>query len=386
MRTASMSLNPIVPPGRLFSLDALRGFDMIWILGLDELVHAWYKVSNNSVVTLLNRQMDHTAWAGLTFYDLIFPLFIFIAGVSLVFSLTRIIERQGRWAAVKRVVIRAALLYLLGLLYYGGLSKTVGDIRLLGVLQRIALCYLFAGLLFICLRPQAQGKHRGLAGNGWLAVALLVLLGGYWALMTFVPVPGYGAGNFAEGKNLANFVDQKYLPLFKWDGNHDPEGLLSTLPAIGTCLLGVLAGIFLRETPVSQQKKVFWLVGAGALSLALGGLWGLQFPVIKKIWTSSYVLLAGGWSLLLLAGFYQVMDIWCVRRPFMPLIWVGMNAITLYLAVNFVDFRHLASLFVGGPVKQAAGMYADMLLIAGGVALVWLLAYFLYRQKVFIRL
>lgn len=386
MRSVLASSIHTVSPGRLFSLDALRGFDMIWILGLDELVHAWYKVSNNPAVTLLYRQMDHAAWAGLNFYDLIFPLFVFIAGVSLVFSLSRIILQQGRWAAVKRVALRAALLYLLGLLYYGGLSKTVGDIRLLGVLQRIALCYLFAGLLFIFLRSWAPDARRGLAGSHWLVVVLLALLAGYWALLTFVPVPGYGAGNFAEGKNLANFVDQKYLPLFKWDGDHDPEGLLSTLPAIGTCLLGVLAGIFLRETPLSQQKKALWLAAAGALCLALGSLWGLQFPVIKKIWTSSYVLVAGGWSLVLLAGFYQVMDIWCVRQPFKPLVWVGMNAITLYLAVNFIDFRALASLVAGGPVKYAAGVYGDILVLGVGVALVWLLAYFLYRRNIFIRL
>lgn len=372
--------------GRLFSLDALRGFDMIWILGLDEVVRAWYHVSSSPVVSLLYRQMDHAVWIGFNFYDLIFPMFVFIAGVSLVFSLSKIIERQGRGAAVKRVVIRSALMYLLGLLYYGGLSKTVGDIRLMGVLQRIALCYLFAGLMFIFLRQWRAPARPGLANSRWLVAALAALLIGYWALMAFVPVPGYGVGNYAEGKNLANYLDKMYLPLSKWDGDHDPEGLLSTLPAVGTCLLGVLAGIFLREEPISQQKKVFWLAGAGLACVGLSALWGLNFPVIKKIWTSSYVLLAGGWSLLLLAGFYQVMDIWCARRGAMPLVWIGTNAIMLYLAANFIDFRYLASLLVGGPVKQAAGSYGELLGVVTSVLLIWLLAYFFYRKKIFIRL
>src|SRR5262249_45751666 len=158
-------------------------------------------------------------WEGFAFYDLIFPLFIFVAGVSLVFSLGKLLRRSGRPAAIRRIVSRTVILFLFGVLYYGGISQGVDHVRLLGVLQRIALAYGFGAIAFCPLGP------RG------LVVACATLLVGYWALMSFVPVPGVGAGHFEEGRNLANYLDSRYLPLRKWDGDHDPEGLLSTLPA-----------------------------------------------------------------------------------------------------------------------------------------------------------
>jgi len=365
----------------VLAIDALRGFDMFWIIGGEGLVFALRAAFPGKLTTLLATQMEHVAWEGLRFYDLIFPLFVFIVGVALVFSLGRILESHGRAAAFKRVLVRSLVLYILGVAYYGGLAKTVGDIRLLGVLQRIALCYLFAGLLFLLLRRE-KWTRTALA----LGIALAVLLVAYWALMTFVRVPVWGAGDYAEGHNLANYLDSRYLPLFKWDGDHDPEGLLSTLPAIGTCLLGVLTGLLLRSQDMAAQRKVLWLAGAGLVSLALGYLWGLQFPVIKKIWTSSYVLAAGGWSALLLALFYQVIEIWHWRGWAMPFVWIGANAIMLYLLFSIVDFSDLARRFLGGPVSLLFGRYADLLVAAGVVALVLLLAGFLYRRRVFIRI
>ncbi|MBI3191866.1 MAG: DUF1624 domain-containing protein, partial [Pedosphaera parvula] len=285
-------------PQRLLALDALRGFDMFWIVGAEEIVHALHKVSHAGPVNFLATQLTHASWEGVRFYDLIFPLFVFIIGVSLVFSLSRTVEQHGKAEAYKRIFRRALLLYLIGILYYGGFAKGVDHIRLLGVLQRLALCYLFAGLLFVTLRL------RG------MIIACAALLVGYWALMTFVPVPGVGAGNFAEGKNLANYIDKTCLPLFKWDGDHDPEGLLSTLPAIANCLLGVFAGLLLKTKALTEPKKVQWLIGSGVAGVLLGFLWGLQFPVIKKVWTSSYVLVAAGYSCLFLAAFHQIIEIW----------------------------------------------------------------------------
>ncbi|MGY8689172.1 MAG: heparan-alpha-glucosaminide N-acetyltransferase domain-containing protein, partial [Verrucomicrobiales bacterium] len=196
---------------------------------------AHMKAAESGFLHTLATQLDHVAWEGFRFYDLIFPLFVFIAGVSLVFSLTKTMEREGRSVAVRRVIRRGLLLWFIGVLFYGGWYNGFGGMRLLGVLQRIGLCYLFAGLLFIYLKP------RG------LVIAFATLLLGYWAAMSFIPMPGLDQVSFEEGKNLANWVDFKFLPGFKWDGNHDPEGLLSTLPAIGTCLLGVFAGLFLRD-------------------------------------------------------------------------------------------------------------------------------------------
>jgi len=359
---------------RVVSLDALRGFDMFWIVGGEEIVHALAKISDAGVVRLVDQQMDHKPWEGFAFYDLIFPLFVFIVGVSLVFSLSKTIARDGRPAVVRRLLRRALLLYVLGVISYGGFATPFAQIRLLGVLQRIALCYLFAGLAFCFMKTRGQVILCG------------VLLIGYWALMTWVPVPGVGAGNYAEGKNLANYLDSQYLPLRKWDGDHDPEGLLSTLPAIATCLLGVFAGTLLKS-PRTDRIKVFWLTFGGLVLVALGWLWNDQFPVIKKIWTSSYVLVAGGYSCLLLAAFYQVVDVWKFQTWARPFIWIGMNAITIYTVFHLISFEKLAERLVGGELNSHFfGRFGSLAIAIVVVAMTLVLCWFLYRRKIFLRL
>jgi predicted acyltransferase len=248
--TSSAPAVPLTPNtladsrGRLASVDALRGFDMFWIIGADALFYALNKMAGGegfSFIRLIATQLDHVAWEGFRFYDLIFPLFVFIVGVSIVFSLSKRTAEQGKAAATAQIFRRFVVLYLLGLFAYGGIASGIEKVRLLGVLQRIALCYLFGALAFLYLKPRAIG------------VLCATLLIGYWAMMTFVPVPGVGPGNFEEGKNLANYFDKQYLPLFKWDGDHDPEGLLSTLPAIASCLLGIFAGLLLRRSDLGAS-------------------------------------------------------------------------------------------------------------------------------------
>jgi len=381
-----MIVKPTVPPSspgkrtaaqpvRLMSLDALRGFDMFWIVGADALVEALRKLSDGRVMQGLAGQLEHAGWAGFHFEDLIFPMFVFIVGVSLVFSLSRTIEQQGRSGAVRRIVPRAVLLYLIGIFYYGGFGTPFSEIRLLGVLQRIALAYLFAGLIFCFFKT--RGRIIWCAG----------LLVGYWLVMTFVPVPGGAAGNFAEGQNLANWVDKEYLPLRKWDGNHDPEGLLSTLPAIASCLLGVFAGVLLRDSKRSDWNKVGQLAVAGVALVALGWLWNFQFPVIKKLWTSSFVLVAAGYSSIMLALFYLVVDVWKFRKWAQPFVWIGMNPITVYLFAGLVDVRSIAQRFVGGDLnKLYLGRYGDLVVALMGLAIIFGLSHFLYRRKIFLRL
>ena len=365
---------PAPPSQRLMSLDALRGFDMFWIIGAEGLVEGLRKITDSGPIRLLADQLEHKSWEGFHFEDLIFPMFVFIVGVSLVFSLSKTIEQSGRTAAVVRIIRRAALLYLLGLFYYGGFATPFERIRLLGVLQRIAICYLFASLLFCYLKPKALA---------WVCAGILI---GYWALMTFVPVPDFGAGNFGEGKNLANYIDKQFLPLRKWDGDHDPEGLLSTLPAIANCLLGVFAGLLLKDASRPDRKKVAFLIGAGLASLALGWLWHFQFPVIKKLWTSSFVLVACGYSALLLAVFYQIIDVWKLRTWAMPFVWIGVNPITIYMAHNLVDFDKIAQRFVGGQLNGYFGNYGQLIVALVSLAIVFCLLHFLYRRKIFLRL
>jgi predicted acyltransferase len=359
---------------RLLSLDALRGFDMFWIVGAEDIVHALRKASDTGVTRLLANQMDHKPWAGFAFYDLIFPLFVFMVGISLVFSLGRILERDGRRAALGRVCRRAALLYVIGIFYYGGFATPIDHIRLMGVLQRIALCYLFAGFIFCVFDLRTRIG---------LCVGLLLT---YWALMCFVPVPGIGAGDFAEGHNLANWIDKEYLPWRKWDGDHDPEGLLSTLPAVATCLLGVFAGMLLQNRSLAEARKALYLAGAGVALAAVGWLWHLQFPVIKKVWTSSYVLVAGGYSCLFLAAFHQVIEVWGWRRWAQPFVWIGMNPITIYLVHNLVDLKKIALRFVGGDLGVCLGRGADLAVTIVVMAISFWICRFLYRRKIFLRL
>jgi len=270
------------------------------------------------------------------------------------------------------------LLYGLGLIYYGGISQHWADIRYLGVLQRIALCYLFASLLFLNL------NLRG------MLVVFMSLLAGYWALMTFVPVPGIGAGSFAPDANLANWIDAHYLPGRLWDKTRDPEGMLSTLPAIGTCLIGVFAGLLLKQERLSPQSQSLWLIGAGIASVAAGHLWGLQFPVIKAIWTSSFVLVAGGYSLILLGAFHQIIDVWNFRAWSTIFVWIGTNAIMLYFLNNIVGFEPFALRFVGGDFSALIDHFTTpatgrFLAHVVGLSFAIALAGYFYRRKIFLR-
>jgi predicted acyltransferase len=381
-RTAEAS--PVSTTHRVASVDALRGFSMFWILGADSVFTSLQEMLADKgpvlskIGSAIGTQFTHPPWEGFRFYDLIFPMFIFVTGVAIVFSLTRLIESEGRAAAHLRVLRRSLLLFALGVICYGGLADGFAEVRLGGVLQRIALCYLFASLLFLNFR---------LPG---LAVAFVALVGGYWALMMWVPVPGIGAGSFAKEANLANWIDAQFLPGRKLERSWDPEGLLSTLPAIGTCLLGVFAGLLLKDARFSPEQKSLWLIAAGAAMVAAGLLWGLHFPIIKGIWTSSFVLLAGGLSAMLLGAFHQVIDAWGHKAWASVFMWIGASAITLYMINMVVGFERIAVRLVGGDVgllldqhvSQGAGRF---LAHAAGVMLAIALAYFLYRRRIFLR-
>ncbi|MDB6020851.1 MAG: hypothetical protein JWQ04_708, partial [Pedosphaera sp.] len=334
-------------------------------------------------------------------------LFVFLMGVSVVFSLTKIIQQEGRVGAVKRIVRRFVFLFVLALIYSGGFSNSWPDIRLLGVLNRIALCYLFGSLIFCFFKPRA------------IVVIAATLLLSYWALLAFVPFPDVRPtpggdqvitkenypkvadlnmasttmihGSYIQGVNLTDYLDQKYLPGKKWDGTYDPEGFLSTMPAVVTCLLGIFAGLLLKSAKVCDSRKVIYLISFGVGGVLLGYLWGTQFPIIKKIWTSSYVLVAGGYSAILLGIFFLMVDVlkfqfWC--RPF---VWMGMNSITIYFLHGFiVSFPRLSLRLTGGDVQSylnnlTPGLGSLVTAIVGLVLTFWFL-HFLYRRKIFLRL
>lgn len=391
------------------SVDALRGFDMLWIVGAGGIVTALEQMSANPVTTLLATQLKHVEWEGFRFYDLIFPLFLFIVGVSLVFSLDKALAQGGRAQALGRVFRRGALLFAAGVFYYGGVSKPWPEVQLGGVLQRIAACYVLAALIYTFVRSPRK-----------LVAVCAVLLAGFWALVTCVPVPdfklerpvveeiaqrigsdshaaiaasvpGRVRGSYEEGRNLVNHFDFLYLPGKKPQHYYLNEGLLSTLPAIALPLFGVLAGMLFKNSSIDPGRKIVWLVGAGFACIALGLLWSLSFPLIKRIWTSSFVLVAGGCSALLMALFYWLVDVrqwrgWC--RPF---VWIGCNALTIYLASSIIGFQPLAARFTGGDVRQffdthVANGFGSLVTACTGLMLVILFARFLYHRQIFLRL
>jgi predicted acyltransferase len=242
------------------------------------------------------------------------------------------------------------------------------NLRYPSVLGRIGLAYGFAAV--IALNTSTRGRVA------WI----IVLLFGYWAAMTLIPVPGFGAGNLEPGKTLADYIDRAVLPGTLNDKVRDPEGLLSTIPAIATCLLGVLAGQWLRHSQRGGHVKAAALLAAGVVSLGLGYIWSRYFPLNKNLWTSSFVLWTAGWSLLLLGLFYLVVDVWGWRRLAFPFVVIGVNAITIYMARHFIDFSAVGQLLFGrAPINQA-------LLPSAGLLVEWCFLYVLYRNRIFLRL
>jgi predicted acyltransferase len=358
---------------RIASIDALRGFDMFWIMGADQLFTSLFHLSNSSWAKSLKDQLEHTTWEGFSFYDLIFPLFLFLVGVSIPLAFEkRLAQGVSRWLLCRHVLGRTAKLFFFGLLVNGLLDLNLATQRWPGVLQRIALCYCFASLavLFATRRVQAI-----------LGASILV---GYWLILLLVPVPGVGAGVLTQEGNLAGYLDRLFIPgKFCCYPFGDNEGILSTLPAVATTLLGVMASYWLRSSR-APGRKAAGLAGAGVVSLLLALAWNPFFPINKILWTSSYVLFAGGWSLLLLALFYWVIDMRGWKRWAFPFIVIGMNPITIYLAQALFDFGTVAAIFTHGFVQQL-GIYQTPFQLCSILVVKWLFLYFLYRQRIFLK-
>lgn len=357
---------------RLLSLDALRGFDMFWIVGGDALATAVLSRFDSPRAQHLKEQFEHVDWEGFRFYDLIFPLFMFLVGCVIPLSLEKYRDRpKDAWLRIAR---RTAFLFLLGLVCNGLFRFDFGNLRYAGVLQRIAICYGAAATLFLLVRVRGQ------------IVSAIVILLSYWAILRFIPVPSGAAGDYSKTGNLAGYLDRTLLPgriMQEYYGSGDNEGLLSTFPAIATVLLGVLAGQWLK-TSRSGLARAAGLAAAGLLCLACGQLWAQIFPVIKNLWTSSFVLVAGGWSLLLLSGFYLVIDVIGWRRWSFFWVVIGMNAITIYVVPRFVDFERIAHFFLSG-TASLSGDWQAVVLQAGEITAKWLFLYYLWRQRVFLK-
>ncbi len=374
-------MNQNLASGRLQSLDALRGFDMFWIISGEGIVHGAAAATGGSFLGWMSAQLHHTVWNGFTFYDLIFPLFIFIAGVSMPYSfgkrLTGAVEnRKTEKKKIYRSLIkRTVILILLGMVVNRS-QRFLGydEFRVASVLGRISLSCFFAAVIFLncSLRQQLI----------WFAVLLL----GYWAAMTLIPVPGFGAGVLTPDGNLAGYIDRKLLPGQVLRKVYDPEGILSTIPAIGSALLGIFAGQFLRNyfQNMSRLRKGVALLLAGIIFIGIGLLWDVVFPINKNIWTSSFVMFTGGLSCLLLGAFYLVIDVWNFRRWSLPLVWIGTNSILIYmLSHGVLDFAHTSDFLFGGLIHFAPEPWHNFWLFTGVLLVQLIFLRFLYTKKLF---
>jgi predicted acyltransferase len=364
---------------RLLSLDALRGFDLFWIVGGHLVFIALFKLTEWGWLGAVVGQLEHVPWNGFQAYDLIFPLFLFMAGVSTPYSLTRRLIEGARGEVIRKVIQRGLILVLLGIIYNNGLQwKGLENMRLGSVLGRIGLAGMFAQLIFVFSFESPKRLWY------WLAGVLL----GYWAIMSFGHAPGFAPGDLTMEGNFASYVDRLLLPGKLHKGVHDPEGLLAVLPAIGNALLGILAGLWLRRSAeeVSGDRKAAGLAVAGLALLAVGGLWSFVFPLNKNLWTSSFVLWTCGWGSLLLALFYWTIDVRGWARGFGAFFAViGMNSVLIYMSSKFLSFDFTAQALFGGLARAFPPAVASLIMVTGIFAVKWALFWFLKRQKVFLK-
>jgi predicted acyltransferase len=368
-----------VADNRLISLDALRGFDMFWIMGGEGIVKAAATLTGWTWLVWLGGQLEHPKWNGFALYDLIFPLFLFIAGVAMPLSFEKRLGRgDSKGSLYRHVITRGLLLVLLGAIYNGLLRFNWPDTRLPSVLGRIGLAYMFAGL--IVLNTSVRGQIAWFIG----------LLVGYWAALKFIPVPGFGAGDLMPGHTLTDYLDRLLIPGQLYhrgaDGHNirDPEGLLATVPAIGTALAGALTGQLLKNPRYTGQRKTLVMIATGLVCLGLAWLWNGNFPINKNLWSSSFVLWCAGLSLLLLSLFYLVIDVWRFRAWTLPLVVIGSNSILIYMAPRFIDFGYAADFLLGGALKHTHA-YQPLLFAIAVFAIKWLMLYLLYRKRIFLR-
>ncbi len=364
-----------IADGRLLSLDTLRGMDMLFIMGAEMIFVCLGQMFPGTPLETFSRQMYHVPWDGLTMYDLIFPLFLFLAGVSFPFSMSASLSRGASKRDITlKVLRRGVLLILLGAVYNNLLSLDFANVRYLSVLGRIGLAWMLAALLYLWLSRK------------WCLLAAAGILMGYGALLLNVQAPDFPeATSLSMQGNIVGYIDRLLVPGTLHQGIFDPEGLLSTLPAIVTALMGIFTGKFVRSARLNGKAKTLVLFLGGLLFFALGWLYNSWLPVNKSLWSSTFVCVVGGLSMMLFALIYLVVDVLQWHRWTLFFRVIGMNSITIYLAQRFVDFRSLTSNIFGGAVALFPESLQPLAFWLAYVATGWLLLYFLYKKRIFLK-
>ncbi len=352
---------------RLVALDAFRGATIALMI-----------VVNNPGGPRSYPPLNHSAWNGWTLTDTVFPSFLWIVGVSITLSLGKRLQAGvPRSQLIGQILRRSAILFVLGLAVYAFPDFDLSTQRILGVLQRIAICYLMASLIYLYSSIRGQ------------IVWMISLLAAYWMLMTLVPVPGYGPGRLDLDGNFAHYVDGLVLGRHNYEGRGwDPEGIVSTLPAIATALLGIMAGHILRLKQTLSERTT-WLFLAGNILIAAGMFCDAWLPINKKLWTDSFALFMAGLDFVLLAGFLWIIDALGYQRFVKPFVILGMNAIALYLASEFgaemLDMLHARRWIYTQFLNFASPMNAALLYSIVFTLFIYLIGYVMYRRGWFIR-
>ena len=375
---------PVSPDkGRLLSLDALRGFDMLWITGGGAFITTLATLTDARWIHALADQMDHVVWNGFHFYDLIFPLFMFISGVAIPYSVkSALAKNPSKGKLILKTFRRMVILIILGILYNGVFRNGFENARYASVLGQIGIAYFFASLIYI-LSGSVKATIYWIAG----------ILAGVSVMQLFVPVPGIGAGVFTPEGCINGYIDRLYLPgrlsygpegMISGNGIYDALGILSVFSAIGITLMGIVGGKILQEKSFSEYKKTGILALIGVCMIPVGVLLSPVYPVIKVCWTTTYNFVAGGISFLLIALFYLIIDVWGYKKWSFFFRIIGMNSIFIYLFVRVVPVGNVVSYFTGWitkPMGDAGNVVAVLFVIAAE----WLLLWYMYRKNIFVK-
>jgi LPXTG-motif cell wall-anchored protein len=283
-------------------------------------------------------------------------------------------KTHDRKKVLYRIIKRGLILVALGVMNNNGLHlRPISDIRFGSVLGRIGLAYMFANIIYIYSKRNAQ------------IIWFWALIIGYWLLLKFTSAPGFPMGDLTMEGNFASYIDRSVLPGRLYLGIHDPEGLVSTIPAISTGLLGILTGSYIKKSPQTGAQKSFWMVVAGLFFIGLALIWNFSFPINKNLWSSSFVCLAGGLSLLYFSLFYYVIDVLNYKKWAFFFKVIGMNSILIYLSGHFIDWGYATNGFFQWLGQLSPVLWAPVVMAICYVFVKWMFLYFLYRKKVFLR-